>query len=116
MAKNIKKCLPFPEWALNSRAYISFSSLSEEGEPKDEKPFSAICFFSGNRKRLIDKSGVEKTTSGTFVFKGDIAPGKSDEEISAGTIEFYKTSYEICAVQRPRNPDGSIHHTEIEVF
>jgi len=51
VAKNIKKCLLFPEWALNSRAYISFSSLSEEGEPKDEKPFSAICFFSGNRKK-----------------------------------------------------------------
>ena len=47
------------------------------------------------------------------IVKGDIAPDLKN--VSDGKIVINGVSYEIHAGYRPRNPNGSIHHTEFEV-
>jgi len=50
---------------------------------------------------------------GKVIIKGDIAP--SLKSVSDGVIIINGNSYEIYAGYRPRNPNGTIHHTEFEI-
>ena len=47
------------------------------------------------------------------IVKGDIAPSLSN--ISDGVITINGCNYEIHTGCRPRNPNGTIHHTEFEI-
>ena len=114
MALNIKK-LPFPDQLL----VIDYSlELNQEGISEDGEPMSAFtgngkCIFSEKSKRVIDNDGKEIVLLGKVIVKGDVAP--SLKSISDGTITINGCSYEIHTGYRPRNPDGTIHHTEFEV-
>lgn len=47
------------------------------------------------------------------VFVGDIAP--EIKLLSGGEITINGIKYQIFAARRPRNPDGSVHHTTLEL-
>ena len=49
-----------------------------------------------------------------MILKGDVAPKLSD--ISSGTIKIFERELTISKASRPRNPDGTVHHTEFEVM
>lgn len=114
MALNIKK-LPFPEQLLVTDYSIRLNQegISEDGEPLSVFTGSGKCIFSEKAKRVIDSEGKQITLLGKVIVKGDIAP--TLKTISDGTITINASSYEIHAGYRPRNPDGTIHHTEFEV-
>ena len=114
MAKNIKK-LPFPKWLLNINYSISLhqEGISEDGEPMIAFTGSGKCIFSEKAKRIIDADGREITLLGKVIVEGDIAP--SLPSVSDGVITINGCSYEIHSGYRPRNPDGTIHHTMFEV-
>ncbi len=114
MALNIKK-LPFPDQLLVTDYSISLNQegISEDGEPIKAFTKSGKCIFSEKSKRIIDSEGKQVILLGKVIVKGDIAP--SLKTISDGTIIINASSYEIHAGYRPRNPDGTIHHTEFEV-
>lgn len=109
------KRLPFPDNLLTTD-YIVF--LNQEGISEDGEPITALtdegkCIFSEKAKRIIDSEGKQITLLGKVIIKGDIAP--SLKSISDGVISINGKNYEIYAGYRPRNPDGSIHHTMFEV-
>lgn len=114
MALNIKK-LPFPDQLLVTDYSITLNQkgISEDGEPLKAFTGSGKCIFSEKAKRVIDSEGKQITLLGKVIVKGDIAP--SLKTISDGVITINASSYEIHAGYRPRNPDGTIHHTEFEV-
>lgn len=114
MANHIKK-LPFPDWLLNTPCSISLnaSGISEDGEPIAGITFTGNCIFSEKAKRVIDEEGKKITLLGKVIVKGDIAP--TLKNVSDGQITINGVSYEIHAGYRPRNPNGSIHHTQFEV-
>ena len=114
MAFNIKK-LPFPDQLLVTDYSLTLNQqgISEDGEPLQAITKSGKCIFSEKAKRVIDSEGKETILLGKVIIKGDIAP--SLKTISDGTITINASSYEIYAGYRPRNPDGTIHHTEFEV-
>ena len=114
MALNIKK-LPFPEQLLVTDYSITLNQegISEDGEPMSGFTGNGKCIFSEKTKRIIDTEGKQITLLGKVIVKGDIAP--TLKTVSDGTIKINGNSYEIHAGYRPRNPDGTIHHTEFEV-
>ena len=114
MALNIKK-LPFPDQLLVTDYSITLNQegISEDGEPMSAFTGKGKCIFSEKAKRVIDTDGKQITLLGKVIVKGDIAP--SLPSVSDGVITINECSYEIHTGSRPRNPDGTIHHTEFEV-
>ena len=114
MALNIKK-LPFPDELLVTDYEVSLNNegISEDGEPIKAFASKGKCIFSEKSKRVIDTDGKQIVLLGKVIVKGDIAPKLKN--ISDGTIIINGSSYEIHTGYRPRNPDGTIHHTMFEV-
>ncbi len=114
MAFTIKE-LPFPDKLAN----IDYSlvlyeeGVSEDGGPIESVKTSGKCIFSEKAKRIIDSEGKQITLLGKVIVKGDIAP--SLKSVSDGVITINGCSYEIHSGARPRNPNGTIHHTMFEV-
>lgn len=107
--------LPFPDWLLQTDYSLILyqEGVSEDGEPIDSLKISGKCIFSEKAKRIINADGKQITLLGKVIIKGDIAP--SLKTISDGVITINDSKYEIYAGYRPRNPNGTIHHTEFEV-
>lgn len=86
--------------------------LTEEGEPlasinlKKEK-----CRFVERTKIIINPDGKKVELVGRVILLGDIAPDV--KKISGGQVRINDTEYEIYQASRPRNPDGSVHHTTL---
>ena len=110
----IKK-IHFPDWLLNTEysSVLNDSGISEDGEPIKAFETSGKCIFSEKAKRIIDNEGKQVELVGKVIIKGDIAPNL--KSVSDGTITIHSKTYEIHTGSRPRNPDGSIHHTEFEI-
>lgn len=114
MAQNIK-VLPFPDFLLNTdySVVLNEEGVTEDGSPKESFKASGKCIFSEKSKRIIDADGKQITLLGKAIIKGDIAP--SLKAVSDGTFTINGNIYEIHAGYRPKNPDGTIHHTEFEL-
>lgn len=88
--------------------------LSEDGEPltslnlKNQK-----CRFVEKTKIIISSDGRKVELVGKAILLGDIAP--SIRKISGGQVVINDTEYEIYQASRPRNPDGTVHHTTLEL-
>ena len=108
---NKVKVLPFPDWLLQTDYDIT---LNEEGISEEGEPIESFSIWSEKAKRIIDAEGKQITLLGKVIVKGDIAP--SLKSVSDGVITINGKSYEIYAGYRPRNPNGTIHHTEFEVM
>lgn len=120
--------------------------LSEEGEPlpffelKNQK-----CRFVEKTKTVITSDGKKVELVGKVIFIGDISiiperkfmvdevNNMSVEEINAksvkmktdvlkikkitdGIVKIYESEYRIYQASKPRNPDGSVHHTTLELM
>lgn len=114
-ANNVKK-LPFPNWLLKTACNITLNKggIGRNGEPLENVTWNGMCIFSEKAKRVIDTEGKQITLLGEVLVKGDIAPDLKN--VSDGKIVINGVSYEIHAGYRPRNPNGSIHHTKFEVM
>ena len=115
MAKNIKE-LPFPDWLATTDYSLSLNAegVSEDGEPISSVESEGKCIFSEKSKRIIDSEGKQITLVGKCLIKGDIAP--SLKSVSDGVITINGKQYEIYSGARPRNPNGTIHSTQLELM
>ena len=114
MAQNIKT-LPFPDFLLNTdySLILNEEGVTEDGAPKEKFETNGKCIFSEKAQRIIDTEGKQITLLGKVIIKGDIAP--SLKNVSDGVITINGYNYEIHSGYRPRNPNGTIHHTEFEI-
>lgn len=95
--------------------YINREGISEEGEPlmalelKNQK-----CRFVEKTKIIINSDGKKVELVGKIILLGDIAP--HIKKISGGEVIVNNSKYEIYQASRPRNPNGTIHHTTLELM
>lgn len=115
MARKVKK-LPFPDWSANTDYSLTLNveGISEDGEPVSNVESEGKCIFSEYSRRIIDSEGKQITLLGKVIIKGDVAP--SLKSVSDGTITINEKTYEIYSGARPRNPDGTIHSTHLELM
>lgn len=115
MAFSVRR-LPFPDALANVPCQIAIytEGVNEDGGPAAGAEYAGMCIFSEHAKRVIDNDGKAITLTGKAIIKGDIAPGLSS--VSDGVFYVYDRQYQIHAGHRPRNPDGTVHHTELELL
>ena len=114
MSLRVKK-LPFPDelLAINYILTINQEGISEDGEPLVAISKRGKCIFSECSKRIVDSEGKEIVLLGKVIIKGDVAP--TLKNVADGQITINGYTYDIHTGYRPRNPDGTVHHTMFEV-
>ena len=116
MASKINK-VKFPDFLLRTPCVICLyeGGLDENGGPKIFKDGIKVnCIFSEHVKRVNDKDGKTVVLSGKVIVKGDIAPKL--KTVAGGKITVNKREFIIYAAHRPKNPDGTVNHTEFEII
>lgn len=89
--------------------------LSEEGEPLTSLDLKKQkCRFVETTKIIISSDGRKIQLVGKVILLGDIAPNV--KKISGGQVIINDIQYEIYQASRPRNPDGTVHHTTLELI
>ncbi|MBU3208692.1 hypothetical protein KPL28_03450 [Clostridium algidicarnis] len=104
--------LPFPEWILVTPVKIYQTYINEDGEPVDNLIFEGLCNYSEKSKQTLDAERRLISLSGKVIVKGDINPGKLIE----GYIQIGEIKRDIFRSSRPRNPDGSVFSTELDLM
>lgn len=89
--------------------------LSEEGEPLTSLDLKKQkCRFVEKTKIIISPDGKKVELVGKVILLGDIAP--NIKKISGGEVIINDSKYEVYQASRPRNPDGTVHHTSLELM
>lgn len=104
--------LPFPKWILNTPVKVYQTFINEDGEPVEDLIYDGLCNYNEKSKQTLDAERRLVTLSGKIIIEGDIYPNKLIEGyIKVGDIkkDIYKSS-------RPRNLDGSVFSTELELI
>lgn len=115
MARRVKK-LGFPDWLLNTECIVAVDTeeINEDGETVVYKTEPMKCIFDEASKTAYTADGRRITLAGTVIVKGDFAP--SLPTVSSGAVTVNGRTMQIYSSARPRNPDGTVHHTEFEVM
>lgn len=89
--------------------------LSEEGEPLTSLTLEKQkCRFVEKTKIIITPDGKKVELIGKVILLGDIAP--NIKKISGGEVILNESKYEIHQASRPRNPDGTVYMTTLELM
>lgn len=103
--------LPFPKWILVTPVKVYQTELSEDGEPVETILYDGLCSHDEKTKQVLDAERRLVTLSGKVIIEGDIYPDKLIE----GYVQFGDIQRTIFRTQRPKNPDGSVFSTELEL-
>ena len=103
--------LPFPDWCLVTPIKVYAEVAGEDGVA-DELIFDGLCNFSERSRTTLNEQRQVVELTGKALFKGDIYPGKQIK----GYVELDGTKRTIYRSRKPRNPDGSIYSTELELM
>lgn len=108
--------LPFPDHLLSLKCNVKItdSGINDEGEPNIVDMGSFFCIFSEHTKHIQEEDGTRVDLIGKIIIKGDIAPNIS--KITSGEVILGNKTMQIHSASRPRNPDGTVHHTTLEVM
>lgn len=103
--------LPFPDWILVTPAKVYHAYLNEDGEPIESLIFDGKCNYNEKSKQVLDAEKRLVQLSAKAIFKGDIFPDKDIE----GYVQIGEIKRDIFKAARPRNPDGSVFSTELDL-
>jgi hypothetical protein len=108
--------LPFPDFLLNTPATVTLNGqgLTEDGSPELGVSWSGKCIYSEKAKTVVDAERRLIRIEGSIIVKGDIAPAL--ETLADGEVSVAGKQYRVYRSERPRNPDGTIHHTTLELM
>jgi len=105
--------LPFPDFLAKTQIKVAMTKLSEDGEPVEQLLYEGKCIYNEKSKQVLDAERRLVLLSATAIIKGDIWPGKDIEgHVQIAGSEIKRT---IFRAARPRNPDGSVYSTELEL-
>lgn len=93
---------------------LNQEGLSEDGEQLACLELDLKCCFSEKRKQIMNAEKQIIYLEGSAVLLGDIAPALPNA--CTGTFTVAGVTYSIYSIKRPRNPDGSVHHTSLELM
>lgn len=90
--------------------------LITDVKPSRNGDFPVLITYEG-KCNLSEKSRTVRSANGQYVrlsstihIQGDIAPGMPE---FSGTAVINGVARKIESVDRPRNPDGTVHHTRL---
>ena len=102
---------PFPRWNQVTPVKVYHTELSEDGEPVEDLIHDGLCCYDEKSRQVMDAERRLVRLSGMVIIEGDIAPNRMIE----GFVLIGGEKKSIHGVKRPRNPDGSVFSTELEL-
>ena len=103
--------LPFPDWCLVTPIKVYAEEPSEDGV-EEKLIFDGKCNFSEKSRTTLNEQRQVVELTGKVLCKGDIYPGKQIK----GYVELDGSKRTIYRSRKPRNPDGSIYSTELDLM
>lgn len=103
--------LPFPDWILVTPIKV-YAEIPTEDGVTEALIFNGKCNFSERSRTTLNEQKQVVELTGKALFKGDIYPDK----LIRGYIELDGIKRTIYRTRKPRNPDGSIFSTELDVM
>ncbi|SEU32717.1 hypothetical protein [Paenibacillus sp. NFR01] len=104
--------LPYPRWINNATVQVVSTELSEDGEPVETPLYAGPANYDEKSKQVMDAERRLVRLSGKVIIEGDIAPGQQIE----GLVRVGGVERTIFRSERPKNPDGSVFSTELELM
>lgn len=96
--------------------FISGEKPSENGDFPSIKAYEGGCNFSEKANTIRTTDGQYVKLNGVIHIKGDIAPKLAtfNGKVKVTCDNIVKDrEMQIASVDRPRNPDGTVHHTRL---
>lgn len=110
------KKLPYLDsWDVTPAEIRLTGGMSEDGEPELMGNWKGNVNFSEKVKRVQNADGLWVRLAAVIHVKGDILPQIVFREGTA-TIAGYDGEFTIFSYSRPRNPDGTVNHTRLELL
>ena len=108
--------LPFPDFLLNTSCAVKLNGegLGENGAPVAALEWSGKVIYSEKSKTVVNAENRLVRIEGRVIIRGDIAPEL--ETLTDGAVTVSGKTYRVYRSSRPRNPDGTIHHTTLELY
>lgn len=108
--------LIFPKWLANTPCVVTLDAvgLSEDGEQIPALTWEGNVIYSEKARTVMTADKTLIRLEGSVIIEGDIAPDLG--VISSGSIIVRGKRFTLYRAERPRNPDGSIHHTTLELM
>ncbi|NLJ65670.1 MAG: hypothetical protein GX337_09880 [Christensenellaceae bacterium] len=107
--------LPYLDaWDVTPCEIVLHGGLGDDGGPEEVGRWKGLVNFSEKARRVQDKDGQWVKLAGVIHVKGDILPGVQFTEGTAKIEDF--PARKIIGYSRPRNPDGSVNHTRLELI
>ncbi len=106
--------VPYPKFLDKVPVVISLTNgKNSQGAPNVVKTITSKCTFNEYIKNKMQPDGKITIVQGKILMNGDIAP---DINQLQGSLVINSKTYIIDRGIRTRNPDGSVHHTELELI
>lgn len=107
--------LPFPRFLANTPIQIILTDgLTENGKPKETVIFDGKAIYDEKSKQVMDANRSLIHLSAKAIIEGDVSPGEDIEGFVV--VEGGGRKRSIFRATRPRNPDGSVYSTELELM
>lgn len=103
---------PFPSWNANTDIKVYRTVVDNKGEPTEDVIYEGKAIYDEKQRQVLDAERRLILLSGKVIIKGDIAPR---QKIS-GYVAINGVDKAIHQVIRPRNPDGTIYSTELDLM
>lgn len=107
--------LPFPRFLANTQIEVVLTGgLDEDGAPVEVEVYEGKCIYDEKARQVLDDERRLVQLSAKAIIEGDICPGQDIEgfvQVAGSEIK-----RKIFRATRPRNPDGSVYSTELELM
>ncbi|MEK4512863.1 hypothetical protein [Paenibacillus sp. FSL K6-2524] len=101
---------PFPRWNQVTPVKVYQTEQGRTGE-KETLIYDKKCFYDEKSRQVMDAERRLVLLSGLILIEGDINPGVLIE----GYVIIDGERKNIYRAKRPRNPDGTVFSTELEL-
>lgn len=105
------KLAPIPDSILKTDATIAISSAPSVYGVETPTTTTVKCRLVERSTRRVDGEGKLVYLKGWIYVSGDVAAGLA--VVEGGSVTISGRSWTIDSVERPRNPDGTVHHSKI---
>ena len=103
----------FKQWDVTKCTITLHDGLGRDGAPSIAGEWTGLVNFSEKARRVQNDDGQWIQLAGVIHVKGDILPGIQFVD-GVAKVEGYPER-QIIGYTRPRNPDGTVNHTRLEL-
>jgi len=105
--------MKFPSFLSQTNYSLKLFSdeVTKSGDNECIAEKAGSCIFVEKSQTVIDSESKKVNAKGYLIIKGDIAPNVS--KLCNGVVTVNRQKFSVIAVDRVRNPDGTVYSTEV---